>query len=883
MVNADMKFSLNKLLILSSLLTALLLFGCSQQLSTFNRSYTNSYLGPNGKLTQGQAIDTFKDYVPSNVPACTAIVCQDKVNPICNFWPTGGNSDPNKWLRCPFDSGLKTSKCFERQFDPEKTTYDAFFSQLKANKETPRQFMIGMGPSFGDLTLANPYCENRMTMAVKWLSGDPLNNYVDSYPIPDPSVASSCLDRKITPVYVLYSASKNIDVTRAIAIADKLKDSGPAIIVTEIELDKTASTNAVSKIQQQLNGMKNACKNCLIALGVQMKYGSMTKGAKGETDYTIIDEIFSDTEAKKNTDLVAFGINSKTYLGDCKSAAIFYDASDFAQQIWYKYKKQSIIPYMLFEPEDATSSNPTAGGCFWNQNIIDDATTKSLDQVTNPYVGFFSNIELLASSGVIGAAPYSFSNSSYNPLNCKNCQIGINKQRTSAFFDWCTSYVTDLQKNPAMTRAGVIKSERGATCLIGAEIGSWFTRQYNENYIGGPELKDPFKAKGFSLSCSDCIIDSKAGLPGQAKSTYIWQVPSSSLPDIPSIASVGGSICNAFPEIESMAAEASGSSGSLSTDDTSFDAMLVRSIIYYESSFDPCAASKPDITSNNAACNFRNERNIKTGLSQDVLTISEYNTINCQNAIATGGTLPQLPSNKKYCAYGLMQVIENPYTYGLTSSTEDNLAQSCAPQNELFNPFNTTQNICLGTKKLASMMIAAKSTTQTFTSQTGIALTSAETKIYNAYFALHNYAGDLANVRSSFSRFASQVNYCQRNADPTYCIQDANNNWIPKAGNYCVEINDFIQYYKLCAAPKIRPDLTLDYSGPYAPGNYQSDRDDVGYSRLLMYRALIEKCSNSACLDSTLIQSASGLPPSPRPTPGTGGSGSGSSGTGNSP
>lgn len=489
-----MKISLNRSLILFSFLAVILLFGCSGQLNSFNRAYTNSYLGPNGAYTKGQAIDTFKDYVPSNVPACTVIVCKDKVNPLCNFWPTGGDPDPKNWLRCPFDSGLKTSNCVERQYDPQKTTYDAFFSQLIANKETPRQFMIGIGPSLGELNLANPYCENRMTMAVKWLTGDPADNYADSYPMPDASVASSCLDRKITPVYILYSASKKIDNTRAIAIADSLKDSGPAIIVTEIELDKTVAPNAVSDIQSQIKQMKAICPNCLIALGTQMKYDSTKPGPNGETDLTIVDEIFSDQATKDATDLVAFGINSKTYMGRCKPSAIFGDASSFAQQIWFKYKKQSIIPYMLFEPEDATSSNPTAGGCFWYQQIIDDSTTKSLQEITNPYVAFFSSLEDLASSGVIGAAPYSFSNTSYNPLNCKNCQIGLNNLRTHAFFDWCTSYVNDLESNPAMTRMNIIQSEDRAVCWE-TEIGSWFTKKYNENYAGSPELKDSLDRK----------------------------------------------------------------------------------------------------------------------------------------------------------------------------------------------------------------------------------------------------------------------------------------------------------------------------------------------------------------------------------------------------
>ena len=742
----------------------ILLSGCAkQETDSYAKSYYDIY------LANPLAIYNASQVGSCNPGSCICYLCENSTS----------------WFG--WYTSLVGGRCwFEKDCNQEKflkiwnQTYDKI-PNTEPTSLALRQFMIGQGASFSDFSDANPWCNNRLDMAVQWLVGDKDNDYS----LPDSDRAKCMLDKGVIPVYVLYSNSSNIDADASYRVASRLYENfnpilsdnhhvGPVIITTEIDFNISNPKDPLiaKKIVAQIKAINSGCKNVRDSVNPSnSKVYCMVALAPRLGDGAALQEILVNQKMADQVDLIAYGINSH-YETSCDPDRILSQrALNYSKFVLNNYSKPTIIPYILFDADKDAS-----GTCTWSESLVQDGYKKMF--------GLFLVAAL--KNGVIGMSPYDFNSTarafSANPLKCTDCALGKNADRMASWFGFCQKHksVTSLSAtgatsySPSGDLLAVFPNASGAFC-----DWSWNLQEYIQLSYGSSSDHNIMVLNTPTLSASstgyfrcDSCVNENIKFPFSLGGT-------ASVGTITSGPNAGKTYCEVYPEIEWFAAN------------NNLDPMLVRALVARESGFDPCSAAV-----------VKESGGLDPGCYPKAYDEVVDPAGVCKKATATGFTNGKPTS--RYCALGLMQSLESPYTYWPAKYTESNggfdgryyledatciaryssgtssantrcgyknvvevagrseetsLAYACNPK---FNPFNASDSICVGTSKLAERMKSAESEIDDFIAGTGgkskllsslylksIKDNSNTLKVIQYYFALNMYRGHYYTSKGS--------------------------------------------------------------------------------------------------------------------------------------
>ncbi|MBI5133671.1 MAG: hypothetical protein HZA83_03065, partial [Thaumarchaeota archaeon] len=662
-----------------------------------------------------------------------------------------------------------------------------FLDTWESNDKEVRMFMIGQGATFADFNDANPYCKDRMNLAVKWLAVDPENP--QTYPLPKKERADCFLDFGVVPVYILYSQSKDINAEWAGKIAEELKDSGPVIITTEIDFD-SSNPQTLKQIADQVVAIYEGCggdkRQCMIALAPKM----------GDTK--AVDDFFTNyAYLKDKVDMVAYGINTRYSHAECDNpAALYSEALNFSKHILYEHGKPSLVAYTLLEP-GYNADKGTEKECIWSEAGIADT-----------YAYFFPYaLPSFIKRGVLGFALYNF-NSTSDPLNCPSCKVADNPTYLQNWFGFCQKYKTDVANLPRGEMFSVFPSKPSGGCTFASNPQYFGNIPYGSIGAAGPQFMeaitpelDPKNQTAFR--CEWCVnnVTDADNWPDDL------QVGKQTVPD--------ETFCTQYPELDKYA------------DYYDLDPMLLRAIVWHESGFQKCAAS---IVGPGDACYEK-----------------AYDGI-----VDPAGECTK-EAGKKYCAFGLTQVIESPYIYWPDSPTNfpelveqfETLqtkgrseaiayAKGCS---KTFNPFDPANAACMGAykinKALNNYLPEMKKHADLFNlvDEDGN-VDENKVRIMATYLALHEYFGDQSTPNGATNDFVKQKNLdktaCFGDKPPGYC-ENPNHELDKDWYTSCVGQKNFMTYVQVCVIG-------------WAEKNNPKPHGDYGAEVLAQYRGLSEKC-----------------------------------------
>ncbi len=564
---------------------------------------------------------------------------------------------------------------------------------------TIRQFMIGQGATFADFGPANQQCGDRLDMTVRWLYAKSFGDRIKSYPMPVRERGECFLEIGVIPVYLLYSEGKNVNITGAEQIALEFggdAPAGPVILTTEVDFDST-NDNIVENVTQQTIRMKDACPNCLIAVAPRMN------------DQNGLDRIFSNADALAKTDIVAYGINTKYSQVDCRTSESAVDelytkeALNFSKYVRDRYKKPTLVTYMLFQ-EDPIDP---AKGCWTDYNVY-NATNPD-----NAHAKFFGNylIQFLH-SGTMGVAPYRYNNTAEDPLRCSTCRLGAAQDRLQSWFGWCqrhkfSSRLLPQEATPSGDLLAVYPNSSSAYCEYATNYQLYAQALFDDKDFSktpevpelDPVLINPDTGKQIRVTCEPCANQNGTEFPFDVGSR------------------IGGaqeSWCSRY-----------GSEISAYSDPLEVDAMMVRAIIWTESSGLGVDENYANLDAGKCAIS-------QVAYNEDCYD-KGYDLVDDPDGVCPAA--PRHPDIsdveprdtrplKRYCAFGLMQTIDSPYPYwkegdpfwdendadlnrampdvGMQNTRRGreirDLAFECAADGK-FNPFNPSHNICDGVSK----------------------------------------------------------------------------------------------------------------------------------------------------------------------------------------
>ncbi len=802
----------------------LIISGCINRIGSTQR-YTSEY---EERLKRVAVYDP-ASLAECNLGNCTAMVCVHGDHFISSFTSYIGGY-------CYFKKNVT------------QDDYNKLMEKAAENKEFIHPFMIGQGSSIGDFDLANPYCSNRLSMAVHWLlGGEDLE-----YDMPNTDQALCLLGYNgIIPVYVLYSDGKNIDKRRGEEIAEALMEGrtaivggtfttgpvGPVIIVPEINYNASSADEVIELI----NGINEKCNpgwateeepklRCMIAL--TPKFG----------DVEALDAVMQGLVAGSQVHMIGFGIDSR-YMEGCTGSGLMAQAKNWSSYIVEKYKLPTIIPYVLI---DAGASDKGAT-CSWNDALVADAYSK-----------FFSGgIISLQQRGVTGIALYDFNSSILgtvaNPLGCVDCAVGKTAERMNAWFGGCQVFTRNMEKLPNLPGSpmpaffNVFPTAQGGSCDFASAQYSFLTQmQYAGKDFSRSSPAQMSAPEKTLKSCGACLQMSVTKEPP-------FKIEKFAVSDITKA-------CTAYPELDLWSAR------------RGIDPLVMRANAWAESKMDPCQATKVCISSTDPRCEgYITEQGY--GVGYDIM--SDPSGI-CPSYESDPGKPPLY----RYVGLGLTQILESPYTFWpanfnpegtdgpnvdywidavRTRSRSESLeaAIACNPK---FNPFNASDAACMGTWKLARYVGDArgwinehKDYSDGETNEPDVfGLNEDPTKIqWLSYFwAFHRYFGDWhkdtrtgtphdcypgqPNGECWWKSYAKQKkfteDYCRNYCDPSLetKAQDCGVGCDLTTGKplACYGYTDFFVYVKDCG---------------------QNRYPDVGLSRLGIYLTLIESCEVKLC------------------------------------
>jgi hypothetical protein len=800
----------------------LALAGCLQKISSGSSLYGQDYKGNMARTALFNS--SMAEYCKPG--SCWCMVCKNGTN-----------------LFGPLTSLIGGSCFWDKNCTPQQMSKYMNYKNTGDPSISPRQFMLGQGPTFGDFASANTMCTDRLTMSVQWL----IATNATPYTLPDVTRSMCFLSKDIIPVYILYSNGSNINATRAEQIGTilgtegddvflgRLSDGpvGPVIVVTEMEFNVSRAGDVADQVRAIDRGCRNDRANnktnCFIAVAPRMN------------DFAALDAVMNNLSADADkVDLVAYGINGKN-VHSCDGAKIRLQASNFSSYALYNWSKPSLIAYVLFDP----GTNDTDNSCTWTES-----------NVVSAYGGFLPwGITALQKRGVIGIAPYSYNTTGgpgiTNPLNCTDCGVGRTPQRLQAWYGGCQAY-----SNISMPSGD--HPSASTYLLFGNESGTACNANTNFDYMRGfsfagrdmmQQMANKLRpAAPLLFTCDACLLSNASRL---ATDMFPSLAPRGAITD--------DKYCKSYPEIEQWASA------------RNLDPMLVRAFVMTESGFDPCAAAR--------VCRegYDDGKCFQPGTGQDeCYGKPAYDEIydpagNCTFDVAPNVATSPRP-DWRYCAFGLMQAIEPPFTFWPASKSPDGsdgpyfdifdrsgfrsldltLAKSCNPS---YNPFTPSDSICLGTAKLEQAMLSARAWVSSNHGKLNWPSSDIDKdSLFTAYVAGNKYAGFWdSSARVAYN--GRQHPRCPGNTkngdcwaygfsmswviNDTYCSSDAgagdshceNGRPIQQPPFECYGYTDFMQYVHDCEVP------------------FLPRRADPGKEKVEAFLQLSAGCSTYMCPD----------------------------------
>ncbi|MBU0586191.1 transglycosylase SLT domain-containing protein, partial [Candidatus Micrarchaeota archaeon] len=636
------------------------------------------------------SISSEQDLVDYGEGKCMAMVCVYN-DPFLAFWR---------------EASLFEGKCKFTDIDfTSYSTYVENYLKGEGDREVMPMFMFGAGHSLFSFDSANSYCKSAMGMAVKWLVG----NEYSEYTLPSKSRTDCLLKNNVMPVYILYSGMENVSKERAGEIAKIVDGSGPTILVSEIELDDSDSSKYQS-IREEIFEMKKGCSDCLIALGVKLN---------GSSEFNVTDEIFSDEATKNNVDLIAYGIDSHNF-DTCKAEEILFYASNFSNYALNKYEKFSVIPYVLFDRAESAD-----GSCNWTNQSVGYA-----------YSDLFVNMHALVGNGIIGTSIYSlygggplectdcgFVNARYDDCNPTSFSLTKNEPAFTNFMGFCRSYYSGVEGE--MSGIQPIVASKGATnCNYAVNTNIYRYMDERGNNQVRPFVTGNIEAETLAFNCAACVAEN-LDKPTDFDSE-----------------SAGGLCTKYYPQIE------------IAADNFDMDPMLLRAVVWQESSFNPGAVSYAPISNNN--CNPLDIESVldPDGCVQPIADdwfVDKSNMDDPVSACRKESEIAEADKGEKCkpCAYGLAQVIEYPSNYYSDYSVDYPEAVSvCAVKTGTvlsFNPYNGYDGPCAYSYKYSKALQDAVKLVNNNAGKLGASGDSEEAQNkkswYSAFFALDSVFG----------------------------------------------------------------------------------------------------------------------------------------------
>jgi hypothetical protein len=319
-----------------------------------------------------------------------------------------------------------------------------------------------------------------------------------------------------------------------------------------------------------------------------------------------------------------------------------------------------------------------------------------------------------------------------------------------------------------------------------------------------------------------------------------------------------GDICTKYPEIDQWAGQ------------RNLDPMLVRAIVYTESNFKPCAAAR--------VCSKEYKQKYGTaGCFQKRTDIDDECYGSAYDAMYDPAELcpkpgvdfdndPTDPPGWRYCALGIMQSLEPPYTFWPAAYTPDGkdgqyvdiykkasmsgslaAAKACDPK---YNPFNVSHALCMGTALIEAKMESAR----TWVSKNHRFLNWPSSNyekenMFIAYVAMNKYAGfwdstyrinhpicpkGMKNGDCWADRFlkswTANESYCTPAKKEDPLPPECKSIGVPDKAN-CYGYKDFVSYVNACEI------------------KYLPRPKDPGASKMSVYYWLTTQCENSFCPD----------------------------------
>lgn len=674
-----------------------------------------------------------------------------------------------------FDYTLEEGEC---KFTPctETEFADGFESEPDMH---PYFFMIGQGSNFAEWADANAYCNNSLRMAVKWLSSR--EGY--DYPLPREDRASCILSLNAIPTYILYSEGKAISPSRASQIAQEFAETGPVLLVSEMDFDPSDNAQFSAAVAQ-VKSMDAACPKCLVAIAPKFYYNE-TFGYS--PSYEAIDAIFADPEAAASIDIVAVGVNSH-HSQHCTSPEMMEDALNYSRYIMETYRKPTLWAYVLFD-QDWNAGGEEYGTCKWSES-----------EITKGHSDLFKYSPALVQAGVIGMAPYSLYGIENGPLNCTDCAMmsvdGIRYPSHTTWFSLCQKYYTYRGAMPI-----VFTPDPGTDCSFGNNFNMY---QLEGSRVGtSPTIEE---------------LEGKEVEPMEIFPRCNGQLLSELPEDIDSIPTFtighNDAKCDIHPMLDIYA------------DIRDMDPALTRAFAWAETGLDSDVQGPGgdtcEISQVTASSSFPNQLTDPDGV--------------CGTQTAASG--------KSFHSLGVMQVHIYPYdiwSQYSPGSYEDE-ARWCG--GNFFNPLNEAHNACMGTAILGDYLDAAM---QKVASNEGkLGLTDLKTQygesspeyqnmkgaitIFAASYRYNGYTGYTNNEQAWINEFGNQrvmdEEYCENHKDTLCCDSDGD---VISSG--CCGQTNFIDFVKNCHMSSGGSGLQISNPGA-----------QYGFRILGMYNALIDDC-----------------------------------------
>jgi len=631
---------------------------------------------------------------------------------------------------------LKDEKC--KQIKCNQTE---FMDELRKSNQEIMQEGIGIGTTAYDFNKADVWCANRMRYAVEWATTMNYKGYPTTI---DPEVNTCFLKNNVVPIILLYSSGTYAGIGNIHKYINDLKNIGPLIIGTEVD----PKLSDRDKVKQEINTLSGPISRNY-QIGLSLPSDNMTKAAK------FADDILGKASLKSNIDYMLIGVRVSA---DKPIGTAFNQVFALSRYIMYKYNKPTIITYMIL------GGTPT--------------------EMKNSIQYFFSNIvTALPFNDIIGASFYSYS-PMFDPLKMgKQSSILSDIDTAETFGGYCTNYITTSNNTPLLGIFAVFPNSSKTSCSF-ASNPYYLTTMTGQNSITSNlnsgrflKLEKPAPKMFECASCKGVNSIKKYFVKDADK----WLLVGSGIKYKEVQMLLATKInCSNYSDI-SMYAEMNG-----------VPPLVAKAFAYTESGFNPCLASKIDITK--SGCNYIKTTNRKKYVPTQVINPSALNA-GCVNGITFLSNI-QPKIDEKLCAYGMFQLIDlpgsvitnkkyAPYEKSLTSH-KDQISR-CVNR-DVFNPFNESQSACVGTGIIAAYISRGTQAIQKkFGSLDKFAVlarlgewvnTSKKTwvfipnrqKVYHFiyYYAYHRYYGDAGVIDDNMDTIKAYLTYMKQNPPKQY-------------------------------------------------------------------------------------------------------------------